>query len=558
MRMSKNFTLTLRDAPADAELPGYACLLRAGYIQPAGSGIFIALPFGELLLQQIATTALRCLDPQQSSQAINLPLVVPAALGAVGTAGFSGHGNREYALGSDDARLPGWLARTQIRTYRQLPARLHANLPVWSNLTQTRGGWLNSRYTRALVCYQMHARADELVSASNALAAGLDALFAACKLPILQAEGAANAREWHFESSVGETALTCPGCGYHAAQNAARFQRDSRANETPQPLEKVATPHCPTIASLAAFLNISADRTAKAVFLVANLPAETGVTETLLFAVVRGDRDVNESALLRLTGARSLRPATDAEIEAVGAVPGYASPLGISGARVIVDEEIPQLPNLVSGANAAGYHLRGVTFGRDYTGEVAPIALAQPGDRCPRCAQPLEASATLCLAALHLHDPLENCVYRAEDGQLQPVLGLSARVDLQRLAAAVAETHHDAYGLRLPAAVAPLPLHLVLLGSKTGQTETLAEELYARWQQNGRACLFDDRAESPGVKFNDADLIGLPLRVTVSERALRQGGLELKLRGGEAFIAPLDSAESTITQILAAFDQPAA
>ena len=280
-------------------------------------------------------------------------------------------------------------------------------------------------------------------------------------------------------------------------------------------------------------MGITAAQTAKAVFLTADAGTRA---ERLIFAVVRGDREVNPTALMEATGARALRPAEDAEIEAVGAVPGYASPVGLKDVEVVVDTEIPSSPNLVSGANQAGFHLRNVNYGRDYTAHtVAEIAAAQPGAPCPRCGGKLRAEAGVVVASAAVVDrnllAAQNCTFMQNNGKPAPVeVGITS-LNLSHLIACLAELHHDNFGLCWPPAAAPLPVHLIILNSKSGEAEAAAEALAAQLEASGLEVLLDDRKERAGVKFNDADLIGLPLRVTASERALQEGGFEFKPRG---------------------------
>jgi len=245
--------------------------------------------------------------------------------------------------------------------------------------------------------------------------------------------------------------------------------------------------------------------------------------------------------------AQSLRPATEEEIRAVGAAPGYASPIGLKDTLVVVDDAIPASPNLAAGANEDGYHLLNVNYGRDYQADIlADIAAAQDGDACPQCGEALYSSrgvevGNIFKLGTHFSDAM-GCTYLDADGAMHPVVMGSYGIGIGRLMACVAEEHHDEHGLVWPISVAPYPVHLVVLAGK-GSTETLeiAEQLYAGLRSAGIETLYDDRAESPGVKFNDADLIGLPIRLTVSERALKAGGVELKRRDlAEREIVPLD------------------
>ncbi|MEN6408273.1 MAG: YbaK/EbsC family protein, partial [Anaerolineaceae bacterium] len=295
---------------------------------------------------------------------------------------------------------------------------------------------------------------------------------------------------------------------------------------------------------LAEFLQIPAAKTAKAVFLMASIPDGQEVREQFVFAVVRGDMDVNETKLANAIGAQDLRPATEEEIRAVGAVPGYASPIGLKNVLVVVDDLVPQSPNLVAGANDEGYHLLHTNYGRDYTATiVTDLSAARDGDGCPLCGRPMRATrgvevGNIFKLGTRYTDAL-GCTFLDENGASKPVVMGSYGIGVGRLLACAAEEHHDEKGLTLPISIAPYAVHLVRLASKSGAAETAAEEIYTELQAAGIEVLYDDRIESAGVKFNDADLIGLPLRLTVGERALAQGGVESRRRAtGESRLLP--------------------
>lgn len=556
MKMSRLFTTTLREAPAGVELAGQRLLLRAGYAQNLSAGILAALPLGKQAVTRLETLAREVLL-LGAAQEIELPAVLPHEFAGRGASPLRDLAGRALFLGMDGDLALAELVRAHIRSHRQLPAILAQSAPAWQDDPHPQGGWLHSRSGRQLATYHLLPGLDALEKEFGTLSTRLAHFFERCELTAQPVEAGTDAAgqergvHWFLPLECGaDTVLHCPACGYSAETGAARFQRQASTQDFALPLEKVATPHCPTIDSLAKFLNIPTAQTAKAVFLVAEFPG--GREPALIFAVVRGDRELSETKLARLTGARSLRPATDAEIAVTGAVPGYASPVGLKDAWVIVDQEIPLSPNLVSGANEAGYHLRNVNYARDYTArQVADLAAARPGELCP-CGAPLEAVSGVFLAHLERHPALEGCAYWDETGAEQPVAMLSLRLELYRLLACLAEVHNDERGLNWPSAeTAPFDLHLTLLASKTGQPEQEAAALYDRLRAAGYSVLFDDRADSAGVKFNDADLIGLPARLTVSERALRNGGVELKLRaGGDAAVIPLDRVADALREIL--------
>jgi prolyl-tRNA synthetase len=290
----------------------------------------------------------------------------------------------------------------------------------------------------------------------------------------------------------------CPACGYAERLELAQFKKTPFSSEAPQPLEKVLTPDCPTIESLATFLNLPKEKTAKAVMF-------TRLSDNrFLFVVVRGDMQMSEVKLKNLVG--DVRAATAEEISAAGAAAGYASPIGLKNGLVVVDDLIPQSPNLAAGANEAGYHLLNTNCGRDYSpGLVADLTQAKAGDSCVRCGSPLTASSSLHLAT-------------------------RSQLDFENILLALAETYHDDKGLTLPKSAAPFDVYLMHVPGKQMDTRAQAEEIYNRLQAAGISVLFDDRDERAGVKFNDADLVGCPIRITVGEKSLQNGMVELKPR----------------------------
>ena len=562
MRMTSLFSQTRREAPADVERVGMQLLIRAGYVQAVAPAVYAALPLGVRALQRLAELIhdeLVHFEPQE----IQLPLAQPLELwensGFLSTSNGEGGGRSPLLAHS---YLPAVLevARRQVRSYRQFPAALlHCN-DRWQTAAAGQPAPWTGRLSRIYEIYSLHASADAAAQAVQAMTAATERFFKKIDLPAIRAGGfsaldpAGSLQEWIYLHPAGERELLTCTCGYAAAAEMAQFKRvQMAADAAPLPVEKVATPHCATIQQLAEFLNISAAQTAKAVFLM----AERGKRrEELVFAVVRGDRDLSEAALKRLLNARSLRPAADDEIRAVGATPGYASPVGIQDVLVVVDEEVTRSPNLVSGANEEGYHLLNVNYGRDYQAAlVAEIAAARPGDPCPRCGAALQGVRGAPLAACHhISNDLmqtQDCTFVDDSGKAQPVHLAALTMDLSRVLLCLAEDKHDDYGLRLPIAAAPYPLALVLVKGKDDSADRAAEDLYDALCDAGLEPLFDDRNERAGVKFNDADLLGMPVRLTMGERALQQGGVELKLRGGgENQFIPLADVIQQVQMIL--------
>ncbi|MBN2469126.1 MAG: proline--tRNA ligase, partial [Anaerolineae bacterium] len=314
---------------------------------------------------------------------------------------------------------------------------------------------------------------------------------------------------------------------------------------------------CKTIEAVAAFIGVPTSQTLKAVFFMRD-------EADFVFVVIRGDLEVNESKLSAALGGASLRAATEDEIRAVGAEPGYASPVGLpvreemdaAGVIVVVDQSARAGANFVAGANDAGYHLTGVNFGRDFTATlVADIATVYEGALCGRCGVGrlhLERAIELghCFKLGTTYSEKVGVTYLDEGGSARPVVMGSYGIGLERLIAAIIEKHHDDYGIVWPRSVAPFDVHIVTLGKDEAFHER-GRALYDQLRRAGLAVLLDDRQERPGVKFADADLIGVPLRITVSERALERGALEARWRHSpDRFDIPLVEAARTIADLV--------
>ena len=373
--------------------------------------------------------------------------------------------------------------------------------------------------------------------------------------------GGSLAHEYMYLTPIGEdTLVLCDRCGYAANRQVALFSKPVSEAEEARAVEKVATPHTTTIEALARLLEVEAARTAKAVFMVATMAEGESDMERFVFATVRGDMEVNETKLANTVGAKALRPAREEEIRAVGAEPGYGSPVGVHGAIVVVDDAVTTSPNLVAGANEEGYHLLNVNYGRDYRGDiVADIAAAQEGDACVECGEGLRLAGGVEVGNIFKlgtrYSEAMGCTFLDRDGTSKPVVMGSYGIGVGRLLACVAEEYNDARGLRWPITVAPFEVEVVPLGKagELSEVQVTADKLYEILGQAGVEVLYDDREATPGVKFADADLIGVPVRVTVSARSLERGGVELKRRdSAEKVIVPVEDAVGSVQEEIAA------
>ncbi|MCE1255217.1 MAG: proline--tRNA ligase [Anaerolineae bacterium] len=570
MRLSQLFFQTQRQTPAEAETPGYQYLLRAGFISPTASGIYSALPLAARVFRQIKKHLHADLC-RQGAQEINLPPVQPADFWQKSGRWFNpvqsglhfkDSRQRDLVLSGSHIEVLADVLRQVLRSHKQLPLLLYQFQPDWQVDKESfpHAGLLRSRLSETLSVYAV-ARDENAGGALNqTLLDWLKTLFERWSLPLtaIQAQPSDPVVYVYTTPWGDESFIRCPECTYLCNQKQAKFKKTPAAPQSPLPLQEVFTPGMKTINDLAEFLNVKTAQTAKAVFLVAGMPAPAGAVENrtpperFIFAVVRGDMDVNESKLIQAIGALTLRPAREEEIIATGAVPGYASPVGLKNVWVIVDEAVTNSPNLVAGANREGYHLLNVNYGRDYlANQVADIALASQANACPHCGAHLTLEYGIELASLNTlgtrYSDLFEVVFQDENGTANPAWMSVLTLNLDRLLGCLAETHHDDFGLIWPAAAAPYQVHLVALNG----AEEAAEALYLSLAKAGLEVLFDDRSESPGVKFNDADLIGIPIRLTLGKRTLKENAVELKLRHrSNSDLIPLSQVESCIQSLI--------
>jgi prolyl-tRNA synthetase len=603
MKMSQLFGQTLRDAPAEAEIASHQLLMRAGFIRPLGAGIFAYLHLARRSMAKIEAILRDEMD-KIGGQEISMPVVQPADLWKetgrwyqIGSemGRFQDRNEREMVLAMTHEEVVADLVRREVKSYKHLPRLIYHIQTKFRDEPRPRAGLIRVREFTMKDSYSLDTDWDGLEQQYRAHYQAYFNIYRRCGLDVIAVKadvgmmGGKLAHEYMYLNPIGEdTIILCHQCGYTANRQVASFRKPAAAEEKPKAIEKVRTPECKSIEDLANFLSVPKAKTAKAVFFMATVPEDVGAglvpaqgrpqesplqTEQFIFAVIRGDMDLNETKLANAVHARDLRPATEDEIKAIGAVPGFASPIALTtsalsrrtgegtGVRVVVDDSIPSSPNLVAGANETDYHLLNTNYGRDYQADiVADIAAADEGYACQECGGPLEAVrgvevGNIFQLGTRYSDAL-GCTYLDKDGQSKPVIMGSYGIGIGRLLACVAEEHHDEHGLIWPVTVAPYQVHLVLLrGKGSPEAEHVAEKLYADLITAGIEVLYDDRDESPGVKFNDADLIGLPVRITVSERALGQGGIELKPRTQpDKTIVPLEETVARLQSEIAALE----
>jgi prolyl-tRNA synthetase len=574
MKMSNAFGSTLHTAPGHSESDGHQLLQRAAMVRQVGQGIFAYLPFGWRTIRKIEAV-LRSEMDRIGGQEVSMPVVNPAELwkesGRYLKIGpeltrFRDRRGRDMVLAMTHEEIVTFLARSEIESYRQLPRMVYQLQTKFRDDARPRAGLIRVREFIMKDAYSFDVDEAGLDEQYRDQYRAYHHIFRRCGVPIravlsdVGMMGGSMAHEFMYLTPIGEdTLLLCDDCGFAANRDVARLRKPEPATEAPLPIEEIATPGASTIDDLAAMLDIDAAETAKVVFLAAEREQTDGTSRTAyVVVVVRGDMAVNETKVANLVTAGELRPMTEDEIGEIGSVPGYGSPIGLHDATIVVDDLVAASGNLVAGANRAGYHLRNVNAGRDYHADVvADVAAARAGDGCPVCGHELRTTRGVEAGNIFKLGTRYSAGLGAEfldrSGERKPLVMGCYGIGVGRLLACAAEEHRDDKGLRLPITIAPYHVHLSLLddiGSPAGQR---AQRCYDELWAAGVEVLFDDRAERAGVKFADADLIGLPLRITMGRRGFADGTAELRDRAtGETTVVPLDDVVTVVVRRISA------
>jgi prolyl-tRNA synthetase len=572
--MSQVFSRTLREVPAGAESLGYGYLVRAGFIQQLGAGIFSLLPFGLRSIRKIENIIRDEMD-KIGGQEIQMPVVNPADIWKETgryysidkeMSRFEDRVGRDMVLAMTHEECVTDIARFEIDSYKRLPQLVYQLQTKWRDDPRPRAGLIRVREFTMKDSYSFDRDHEGLVKQYKAHYSAYFRIFDRCALPTIAVGsdsgmmGGKVAHEYMYLSPVGEdTIITCSHCGYTANRQVAVFEKSCHADQQ-LPVEEVLTPNCASIEDLANFLSIPTKKTAKALFMMGTFVDDTSGEETqkLIIGVIRGDMEIEENKLQNAVKANALRPAHIEEIKAAKMEPGFGSPIGCAeGTIVVVDDSVANSSNLVAGANKVDYHLLNTNFGRDYTGEVADIASASAGYACATCGHPLQQSKGIEVGNIFQlgtrYSEAMGCMYQDEAGVRKPVIMGSYGIGVGRLLACLAEEYHDDGGLQLPITTAPYQVHLVSLVKDT----EIAEEIYKNLEAENIEVIFDDRKESAGVKFADADLIGIPIRLTLGNRSLKEGKVEVKLRAkpDESLSFPLESLVSDVKELIISMEE---
>jgi prolyl-tRNA synthetase len=565
MRASFLYAPTLRETPAEAEVVSHQLMLRAGFIRKAAGGIYNYLPLAWRVIRKIEQIVREEMDGA-GGQELLLPIVLPAEMwqetgrwDVYGDEMFrlkDRHG-RNFCLGPTHEEMITTLIRDEVRSYRQLPLMLYQIQNKFRDERRPRFGLMRGREFIMKDLYSFDRDEAGLDVSYKKMYDAYSRVFDRCGLTYRPVEadpgaiGGKGSHEFMVIADSGEAAIVyCGGgCAYAANVEKAELHPLDAPAEEPQPLELKDTPGTKTIAAVAAFLGLPADRTVKTLAYATD--------KGLVIALVRGDHEVNEIKVQNAVGCISLDMADEAAIAAAGTAPGFMGPIGIKNAIVIADATVMRLHNTVVGANQPDRHYVNVNPGRDFKPDlVADIRLIQEGDPCPRCGTPVKAARGIEVGQVFKlytkYSQKLNATYLDENGQEHPMVMGTYGIGVTRTMAAAIEQNNDAHGIIWPAAIAPFQAVVIPVNNADPGQRDLAERVYGELAAAGVEVVLDDRDERAGVKFKDADLIGYPLKITVGAKAVTERQVEVKTRrSGEVRFFPLAEATAGIKELLA-------
>ena len=568
VRFSEAFVPTLREAPAEAATASHRLLLRAGFIRQLGAGIYNYLPLAVRSLrrvEQIIREEMNAIGAQE----FLLPALHPAEVwkesgrwDEVDETMFRLKDRKggDYALGMTHEEVITLIARNELRSYRQLPQSWYQIQTKFRDEPRPRGGLLRVREFAMKDSYSFDADRAGLDRSFEAHAGAYRRIFARCGLEAIPVQafsgvmGGKESSEFVVRADAGEDLMAhCPKCGYAANLEVAKSQLAAVVDESADAaVEPFATPGVTTIDDLTRSpYGVAAERQLKSLVYMAD--------QQPVLAVIRGDDELNEAKLQSATGAIVVRPASADEIVGVmGARPGSLGPVGFTG-RILIDQSLATRANMVTGANRDGFHVRGVNVARDVTAagaRLADLRTVRGGEACPTCGAPLDVFPTLEVGHVFKlgtrYSEKFGAMVTQADGTQTPILMGCYGIGVGRVLAAIVEQRHDDAGIRWPLSVAPFDATVLTLGD-TAEVVAAAEDVVQLLVAAGLAVLYDDRKERPGVKFKDADLIGIPIRIGVGPRALASGrSVEWKRRdiGGDVELVPIADVATKATALV--------
>jgi len=563
MRFSRLLGRTLKEVPAEADCVSHQYLVRAGMIQQIAAGVYSYMPMGWRVLKKIADIIRDEMD-KAGGQEIMMPSLQPielweksGRLPSFDKTLFILTDRKEHRLviGPTHEEVVTELVRRSVQSYRDLPQLPYQIQNKFRDEPRPRGGLLRVREFIMKDLYSFDVDEAGLDESYRKMVQAYKNIYTRCGLPALMVEadsGAIGGKASHEFMLITETGedeiIYCANCGYAANTEKAISIKNANPSGSLLPMEEVSTPGMKTIEEVASFLGVGADQTLKAVFYSAD--------GEVVFVVIRGDLEVNETKLKNLLNCIDLHLASEAETKASGLIAGYASPMNLKGVKIIADDSIKLGSNFVAGANKHDAHFKNVNYPRDFKVDlVTDIARVRAGDLCQKCKSKLLAQRGIEVGHVFklgtfLSERL-GAYFLDKDGTTKPIIMGCYGIGLGRLLAAAVEQSHDDKGIIWPLPIAPFQVHLCTLKAEDNKVSETAEKIYADFNTAGIDVLYDDRDESPGVKFNDADLIGIPLRVVVSPRSLQSGGVEIKWRKEkQSRIIPLDGLTEAVRTLL--------
>jgi len=543
MRLSHLFFKTLRETPADADTVSHELLVRSGMIAQLIAGGYSYMPLAQRSISKIENI-IRSEMNKCGGQEITMPVLQPVEIWQKSGRDKAFGKNlltlidrkeRRLVLGPTHEEVVTDLASRFVQSYRDLPFALYQIQTKFRDEARPRAGLIRVREFTMKDMYSFHASQESLDQTYEQVKQAYMNIYQRCGLKAIMIDadsgaiGGKASHEFMLVADSGEdSVLQCTSCNYAANSEKATFAKTKNADKILLPMQEIATPKQKTIEEIASFLKIPADKILKTVLYIAD--------GQLVMALVRGDYEINEIKLKNTLKAVDLRPASDEELRAKGLSAGYIGPSGLKNIRIVADDSVQNNVNLVSGANKEGFHLLNTNIGRDYQTEiVTDIALAQQGYMCPHCdgifslVKGIEVGHIFKLGT-YISDAL-NATFTDEEGLNRPIIMGCYGIGVGRLLAAAIEQHHDDSGIIWPMAIAPYQVIITpLYGNDKQAINDVTEQLYKELVDNGIETLLDDRLESAGVKFNDADLLGIPLRITIGKKGVVEGICEIKMR----------------------------
>lgn len=552
MRMSKMHMKTLREVPNEAEISSHILLLRTGMIRKLVSGVYGFMPLGWRSVRKIEDIIRQEMDAT-GAQEIHMSAVQPAELWQESGRWFAygpelwrlkDRNGRDFCLGPTHEEIFTDLIRNDVSSHRQLPLNLYQIQTKYRDEARPRFGLMRSREFIMKDAYSFDKDFEGLDKSYQDMYEAYEKIFTRCGLTFRPVEadtgaiGGSNSHEFTALSEVGESEIAyCEACQMAATVERAECKdaAASPAEEEMLPLEEVYTPGTKTIEEVAGFLNLPKEKTIKALLFVTY--DEEGKENGYVAAFVRGDRELNMVKLVNALGIpeHAIEFADEEKMhEATGCVGGFTGPVGLHDCKIVVDSELPGLKNLCAGACKKDHHMINVNYGRDYKGDIVKdIKVLKAGDPCPICGAPVKHARGIEVGQVFKlgtkYSQSMNATYKDENQKEQLIVMGCYGIGVTRTLAAVVEQHHDEDGIIWPMSVAPYHVIVTLVNPKDEAQTAAAEKIYDALKKAGVEVLLDDRNERPGVKFKDADLLGIPVRITVGKRA-PEGIVEYKLR----------------------------